>query len=222
MSYSLEFTDVLAYAGQFAAGAGVTLRLSVFAMVLGLVIAIPFAQARANGPPLLRRAIGIYVEFVRNTPLLVQVYLVFFGLPSLGLRLSPNSAALVAMVLNVSAYATEIVRAGIQSIDRGQVEAARALGLRGQQIFRLVTLRPAIKNVYPALTSQFIILMLFSSLISAISADDLTSVAAHVQSVTFRSFEVYILVTAIYFLLSSGLSAMFAWIYRSYVEFPTR
>src|SRR5690606_20356432 len=161
-------------------------------------------------------------EAIRNTPLLIQIYIVFFGLPSMGLRLSADSAALLALALNVGAYATEIIRSGIQSISPGQVEAGRALGLRGGDIFRLIVLRPALKAIYPALTSQFIILMLYSSLVSVISANDLSSVANHVQSVTFRSFEVYILVTAIYFVLSSAVSAGFAFIYRRFIHYPSR
>ncbi|WP_425430649.1 amino acid ABC transporter permease [Devosia indica] len=133
-----------------------------------------------------------------------------------------SDVALRDKVVEAWAYATEIIRAGIQSISRGQIEAGRALGLRGPQIFRLVVLRPALKAIYPALTSQFIILMLYSSLVSVISANDLSSVANHIQSVTFRSFEVYILVTAIYFVLSSAMSAGFALIYRRFIHYPSR
>jgi polar amino acid transport system permease protein len=222
MGYTLDFTDVLAYWRELAAGAALTLRLSLSAMLVGLTIAIPFAWARADGPSWLRRAIGVYVEIVRNTPLLIQIYLVFFGLPAIGFRLSPNTAALLALSLNVGAYSTEIIRAGLQSIHRGQIEAGRALGLRGLQVFRFIVLRPAIRNIYPALTSQFIILMLFSSLVSAISANDLTSVGSHIQSLTFRNFEVYIILTAIYFLFSSGLSAAFSAFYRAFIVYPTR
>lgn len=219
---NLNFQNVLAYWPDFLSGAALTLRLSLLAMLIGTAIAIPCAWARADGPRWLRRIIGAYVELIRNTPLLIQIYIVFFGLPGLGLRFSADTAALVALALNVGAYATEIIRAGIQSISRGQIEAGRALGLRGPQIFRLVVLRPALKAIYPALTSQFIILMLYSSLVSVISANDLSSVANHIQSVTFRSFEVYILVTAIYFVLSSAMSAGFALIYRRFIHYPSR
>lgn len=222
MGITLSFESVLKYWPDLLDGAALTLRLSLLAMLVGIAIAIPCAWARADGPALLRRVIGIYVELIRNTPLLIQIYIVFFGLPGIGLRLSADNAALLALALNVGAYSTEIIRAGIQSIDHGQIEAGRALGLRGTQIFRLIVLRPALRNIYPALTSQFIILMLYSSLVSVISANDLSSVANHIQSVTFRSFEVYILVTAIYFVLSSGLSAAFALIYRRFIHYPIR
>jgi polar amino acid transport system permease protein len=222
MDLMSDYQGLLPYAGEFLAGAALTLRLSLFAMVIGLMIAIPCAWVRTSGPPALRRAIGVYVELIRNTPLLIQIYLVFFGLPSMGLRLSADNAALLALTLNVGAYAIEIIRAGIESIDNGQIEAGRALGLRAGQIFRFVILRPALRNIYPALTSQFIILMLFSSLVSVISANDLSSVAGHVQSVTFKSFEVYIIVTIIYFVMSSAMSAIFSLIYREFIAYPTR
>ena len=221
MAYALEFTDVLPYLPDFATGALTTLRLSLLAMVIGIITAIPLAWLRLHGSAVVRAVIRVYIEAIRNTPLLVQIYLVYFGLPSLGLRLSPTIAALAAMTLNVSAYATEIVRSGIQSIDKGQVEAGLALGLRRLRVFRLIVLRPALRAVYPALTSQFIILMLFSSLVSAISANDLSSVGAHVQSLTFRSFEVYLIVGLIYLFLSSLLSWVFSLIERRFLAYPT-
>jgi polar amino acid transport system permease protein len=220
LNYRLEFQDVLAYSDQLAAGTLITLRLSISAMLIGLAIAIPFAAIKNGGPASLRRAVSVYVEAIRNTPLLVQIYLVFFGLPSLGINLTANSAALLAMSLNVGAYATEIIRAGIQSIDKGQAEAGRALGLNRIQVFCFVILKPAIRNVYPALTSQFIILMLFSSLVSAISAEDLTSVANQIQSITFRSFEIYIVITIIYFGLTLLFSSLFALIARVALNYP--
>ena len=220
LKYTLEFADVLAFSDQLAAGTLITLRLSVSAMLIGLLIAIPFASLKTAGPTALRRAINVYIEAIRNTPLLVQIYLVFFGLPSIGIQLTANAAALLAMSLNVGAYATEILRAGIQSIDKGQSEAGRALGLNRIQVFCFVILKPAIRNVYPALTSQFIILMLFSSLVSAISAEDPTSVANQIQSITFRSFEIYIVITIIYFGLTLLLSSLFAPVQRTVFNYP--
>jgi len=218
--YSLEFSDILAFSDQLIAGTLLTLQLSVSAMLVGLVIAIPFASIKTAGPKVLKRAINVYIEIVRNTPLLVQLYLVYFGLPSIGLQFTANAAALLTMSLNVGAYATEIIRAGILSIDKGQAEAGRALGLSGIQVFRHIILKPAMRNVYTALTSQFIILMLFSSLVSAISAEDLTSVANQIQSITFRSFEIYIVITIIYFALTMLLSMLFAIVHRTVFNYP--
>nr|WP_301311864.1 amino acid ABC transporter permease [Azospirillum lipoferum] len=196
------------------AGAWLTVRLSFGAMAIGLVIAILCALGKTSGPKPVRWLINAYIEVIRNTPFLVQIFLIFFGLPTVGLRLSPDMAALIAMVVNVGAYATEIIRAGIESIHKGQIEAGLALGLRPLQVFRHVILKPALRTVYPALTSQFILLMLSSSVVSAISADELTSVANNIQSQTFRSFEIYIVVTGIYLVLALMFSALFAGIYR--------
>jgi polar amino acid transport system permease protein len=146
--------------------------------------------------------VNAYIEVIRNTPFLVQLFFFFFALPAIGLRWSPQTAALVAMVVNLGAYATEIIRAGIESIparaDRG---GARAQPQAAPGVPHII-LKPALKAIYPALTSQFILLMLSSAVVSVISADDLTSVAANLQSQTFRSFEIYIVVAGIYLALA--------------------
>ncbi len=214
MTYDFQFDAVFASWDYLLDGAWLTVRLSLSAMVIGLAVAILCALGKTSGPKPVRWLINAYIEIIRNTPFLVQIFLIFFGLPTVGLRLSPDVAALIAMVVNVGAYATEIIRAGIESIHKGQVEAGLALGLRPLQVFRYVVLKPALRTVYPALTSQFILLMLSSSVVSAISADELTSVANNIQSQTFRSFEIYIVVTLIYLVLSMLFSALFAGIYR--------
>jgi polar amino acid transport system permease protein len=195
---TLDFTAVWAASDQLIAGAGLTLLLTLQAIVLGMLIAIGGAWARTGGPPWAGRAVGAYVEVIRNTPFLLQLYFFFFGLPSLGLRLTPTHAALLTMVINLGAYATEIVRAGIQSVPHGQTEAARALGLRPLQVFRLVILPPTLRAVYQPLAGQFTMVLLGSSVTSAISADELTSAANLLQSTTFRTFETYLVVTFMY------------------------
>jgi polar amino acid transport system permease protein len=172
------------------------------------------------GPKPVRWLVDAYVEVIRNTPFLVQIFLIFFGLPRAGIMLSSNQAALLAMVVNVGAYATEIVRAGIEHIGRGQIEAGLALGLRPLQVFRYVMLFPALSTVYPALSSQFILLMLNSSVVSTISAQELTATANDLQSRTFRSFEIYIVVTGIYLALSMLFSGAFGGIYRTVFARP--
>jgi polar amino acid transport system permease protein len=176
------------------------------------------ALGRTSGPRWLRFVIAAYVEFVRNTPFLVQVFVIFFGLPALGIRLEADTGALIAMVLNGSAYTIEIVRAGIEAVSHGQVEAAYALGLHRIQTFRSVVLPQALRAVFAPLGSQFILLMLNSSIVSVISADELTAAAQDIQSRTFRSFEVYIVVTAMYFVLSLAFSGVFQGLNR--VFFP--
>ena len=222
MNYQFQFADVLAAWPLLLEGTWMTIQLSLSATVLGLIVAIVCAWGKTSGPVVVRWLINAYIELIRNTPFLVQLFFFFFALPSLGLRWSAHSAALVAMVVNLGAYATEILRAGIESIPRGQVEAALALNLKRHQVFRHVILKPALKAIYPALTSQFILLMLSSAVVSAISADDLTSVAANLQSQTFRSFEIYIVVAGIYLALALAFSGLFRLVYRLALDYPDR
>ena len=168
---------------------------------------------KVYGPRPVRWLVSAYVEFIRNTPFLIQLYFVFFALPHLGVRLSPNNSALLAMVINLGAYSAEIVRAGVESIPHGQIEAGRALGLKPIQIVRFLILFPALKAVYPALTSQFILVLLGSSIVSAIAADELTAVANTINSQTFRSFEIYTIVTLMYVVIVFGFRAVFTSIY---------
>ncbi|MFI4927455.1 MAG: amino acid ABC transporter permease [Burkholderiales bacterium] len=222
MNYQFQFQDVFAAWPLLLKGTWITIHLSLTATVLGLVVAIVCAWGKTSGPAAARWVINAYIELIRNTPFLVQLFFFFFALPAFGLRWSAHSAALVAMVVNLGAYATEIIRAGIESIPRGQVEAALALNLKRHQVFRHVILKPALKAIYPALTSQFILLMLSSAVVSAISADDLTSVAANLQSQTFRSFEIYIVVAGIYLALALAFSGLFRLVYRLALDYPDR
>lgn len=148
MNYQFRFDLVLGSFPELLLGAWLTIQLSVIAMTIGVVVAIVSAVARTAGPAPVRWAINTYVEVIRNTPFLVQIFIVFFGLPSIGVRLDPNTSALVAMVLNVAAYVTEILRAGIESVPKGQTEAGKALGLTPLQVFRHIILKPAMKSVY--------------------------------------------------------------------------
>ncbi|MEN5178322.1 amino acid ABC transporter permease [Comamonas testosteroni] len=222
MNYTFQFDQVLAAWPQLLQGTWVTIQLSFLAMAIGLAVAIVCAWGKTSGPAALRFVINAYIELIRNTPFLVQLFFFFFALPAIGLRWSPQTAALVAMVVNLGAYATEIIRAGIESIPKGQIEAGLALDLKRWEIFRFVILKPALKTIYPALTSQFILLMLSSAVVSVISADDLTSVAANIQSETFRSFEVYIVVAIIYLALSLAFNLLFKLIYQMFLNYPDR
>ena len=222
MNYTFQFADVLAAWPLLLKGTWTTVQLSLLATALGLLVAIACAWGKTAGPRPLRWLIQAYIELIRNTPFLVQLFFFFFALPEIGLRWSPYTAALTAMVVNLGAYATEIIRAGIESIPKGQIEAGQALSLKTHQIFRLIILKPALRAIYPALTSQFILLMLSSAVVSVISADDLTSVAANLQSQTFRSFEIYIVVTLIYLTLALSFSALFRVIQRRVLSYPDR
>jgi polar amino acid transport system permease protein len=215
VKYVFHFDVVLDHWRELLDGAWLTIRLSAAAMVLGIGLAVVCAYARTAGPRLVRYLIAAYVEIIRNTPFLVQIFVIYFSLPTLGIRFDANEAALAAMVANLGAYATEIVRAGIEAVPQGQIEAAHALGLKRLYIFRFVVLFPALKTVFPALASQFILLMLGSSVVSAISAVELTAVTNTLQSTTFRSFEFYFASTALYLVMALGFRASLAAIYWS-------
>lgn len=214
MDYVFHFGDIWAARDELISGTLLTLRLSALSMIFSLIVAVAGAFARTSGPAWLRAIVAAYVELIRNTPFLVQIFLIFFGLPTLGLRLDANTGALIAMVLNGSAYTIEIVRAGIESISHGQTEAAYALGLNRYRTFRLIILPQALRVVVPPLGSQFILLMLNSSICSVISADELTAATQDIQSRTFRPFEAFIVATGIYLCLSLLFSTAFAAIER--------
>jgi len=209
MNYDWGFADLLPYAPDLLAGAWLTLQMSAVATALGFVLGCSCAVARDSGAPWLKAGVGAYVELIRNTPLLVQVFLVYFGLASLGWRVDANVAAVLALVVNVGAYSCEIVRAGIESVHRTQREAGECLGLSWTQVYTHIVLQPAVERMYPALSSQYVMLMLASSITSQISAEELTAVANRVQSDTFRALETYLVAGVIYLLLSWLLRLVF-------------
>ncbi|WP_044528498.1 amino acid ABC transporter permease [Herbaspirillum sp. B65] len=202
MNYTFDFMSVFAQWDRLLLGAWLTIQLSALSIVLGFVLGTLCAIAGKSHLAVLRGLVKAYVEIIRNTPLLVQVFLVFFGLASIGWKLSAETAAVIALTLNVGAYTTEIMRAGINSIHPGQIEAAECLGMSRLHVYWHVVLLPAVERVYPSLTSQFILLMLASSITSQISAEELTATANLVQSETFRSFEVYAVIAVAYLVLS--------------------
>lgn len=212
MPIELDFAAVLAEWPLLAKGVVWTLGLTAVSAVLGVALGVACAWARTQGPTALRWVAGAYVEAVRNTPFIVQLFFVFFGLPAAGIRLSPEVASIIAMVVNLGAYAAEIVRAGIDATPRGQTEAALSLALTRAQTFVHVVLPPALKKVWPALVSQIIIVMLGSAVCGQISAEELSQAANLISSRTFRSFESYILVTLVYLALAMALRQCLNWV----------
>jgi polar amino acid transport system permease protein len=212
--YTFNFRDVFAQFDTLADGAVLTLQLSAVTMAVGLVLGIIGALARSWGALPLRVAAATYVEAIRNTPLLIQIFIVFFGLPSAGVKLDATTAAVAALSINLGAYATEIIRAGIQAIHKSQVEAGLSLGLSRLQVFRYIVLFPALKVIYPALASQFILLMLATSIVSQIAVAELFHMASVLQSRTFRDFEVYIVAAGMYLAMALLFRAAFALIHR--------
>ncbi|CAN7385168.1 amino acid ABC transporter permease [Pararhizobium sp. LjRoot238] len=205
MGYALDFGWLNDAVSLIASGAAMTIFLIAVSAIAGIVLSILGAAARRSRYALLRRAIAGYVELVRNTPFLVQLFFIFFGLPSLGIRLDPVAAAILAMTLNMTAYTTEIVGAGLDAVPKGQKEAALALGLRPRLVFVKIVLPQALKVIYPALTSQIVIMMLESAVVSQIAVRELTYEADMLQARTFRAFETYFVVTLVYLAMSIGL-----------------
>jgi polar amino acid transport system permease protein len=208
----LNFSDVLAAWPLFLDGLAFTVFLTVISCTLGTLLGVACAGARLHGGRATRAIVACYVEFFRNTPFLAQIFFIFFGLPSIGVKLNSTSAALLSLTLNLGAYACEIVRAGIEATPRGQVEAAESLALDRWQIYTRVVVPPALARIWPGLTSQLVIMMLASALCSQISAAELSYVANFIASKTFRNFESYIVVTIVYLLLAIALRSLLAWL----------
>jgi polar amino acid transport system permease protein len=211
MRIELDFIAVLLQWPLLAKGVLWTLGLTAISAILGLLLGTLCAWARSSGPLWLRWVVGSYVELIRNTPFIVQLFFVFFGLPAAGVKLTPETASVIAMVINLGAYAAEIVRAGIDATPRGQLEAAASLALSRVQTFFHVVLPPALQKVWPALTSQIIIVMLGSAVCGQISTEELSYAANLIQSRNFRAFEAFIIATGIYLLLSIGVRALLNW-----------
>jgi polar amino acid transport system permease protein len=214
MTYTFRFAPVFARIDMLLDGLVVTLWLSAVVIVAGFLLGVAGALAARSRSAWLRGAVRVYVEAVRNTPLLAQLFFIYFGLPGLGLRLDAITAGLIALTVNLGAYTTEIVRGGIDAVPRGQIDAGIALGLRPVQVFFLVVLKPALRTMFPALASQFTLLMLASSIISQIGVTDLFHMASLIDSATYRSFEVYAVVCGFYLALALAFRLLFAAVYR--------
>jgi len=222
VNYKIDFTPVIDGLPSLLAGCLGTLGLALGGMALAIVIGIGGVVLRQSRLRPLRWLVMSFVELIRNTPFLVQIYFIFFALPLAGIRLDPTPTAIIALGINGGAYAIEIIRGGVQSIGKGQIEAGLALALNRMQVFRLIVLKPALRAIYPSLVSQFILLTLTTSIASAISAYELTSVAQRIESDSFRSFEVYGVVTLLYLGISWLLMRMFGQISARFLSYPVR
>ena len=205
MGYELEFTAILANFGPLLKGAGLTLALTAVAAVFSLLLSVGGAVTRLWGAPWAKALVGAYVELIRNTPFIVQLFFIFFGLPSIGIKLTALMAAALAMTINLTAYGIEIVRAGLEAVPEGQREAGLSLGLSPLRVFIQIVLPQAIAVVYPSLVSQIVITMLESAVVSQIAVVDLTHVADLIQSRSYRAFETYFAVAVIYLGMALGL-----------------
>jgi polar amino acid transport system permease protein len=214
MQTALQFGPVLIHLDKLLIGLWQTIQLATLSIVFGTIIGTLGAVGRSFGPRWISWPIGAYVEAIRNTPLLIQLYFVYFTLPLIGLKFTSNTAAIIALSIHLGAYTTEIMRAGVEAVPKGQIEAARALGLSSYRIIRHVILRQAARAVYPSLSAQFILQLMGTSIVGAIAAEELTAIANNLVMQTFRSFEVYILLAVIYFVVVQTASLLFAGIGR--------
>lgn len=198
--------DLIPYLPQILEGLWVSIYISVASFVAGSALGLIAYRAKAGQSATLRRISSVYIEVVRNVPLLVVLYLIYFGLGQFGINLDPLWSALIALTINNGAYVAEILRAGFDSVPQGLREAAQALGMSSRQTFRYVIFTPGIRRVFPALTNQFILLFLFSSVASVIALPELTNVLMTVNSNTLRTFEVFTLGALLYYAVSSVLA----------------
>jgi polar amino acid transport system permease protein len=210
MTYQFDFGWLIESLPVLLKGIRITVQLILIGAVFGVALGIACAWVRALGPKWLKPVVATYVELIRNTPFLIQLFFIFFGLPSLGIRMSELTAANLAMIVNLGAYSCEIIRAGIQATPRGQFEAGASLAMTPFQTFWHVVLVPALQRIWPALSSQIVIVMLGSAVVSQIAAEDLTFAANFIQSRNFRAFETYFVSTLIYLALAILLRQLLA------------
>lgn len=196
--YTFRFADVFRYSDLLIEGAARSVGVTALTAALGLCLGTTCALALIYGPARLRPIISGYVEFFRNTPFIVQLFFIFFGLASIGLRMTAWTAAIAALTVNFGAYTTEIMRAGILSVPRGQIESAASLGLSPWHTFSSVIAFQAVRNVYASISSYVVLLFLGTSIISQISAQELFYSASFIESRTFRNFETYLVMSGIY------------------------
>jgi His/Glu/Gln/Arg/opine family amino acid ABC transporter permease subunit len=191
MAYQFDFSIIIKYLPLFLKGVFLTVEVSFLAILIGLPVGILAAVARTSRFKILNLIGAVYVEVFRNTPLLIQIFIIFFGLPGMGIKLSPYISGLTALVLYVGAYNTEVIRAGLEAVPRGQIEAAKSLGLTGVQTFLHVILPQTFRISLPALGNNWVALVKNSSLVSVIGMVELTWVTFDLNALTFRSFELF-------------------------------
>ena len=217
MRIELDFLAVLAQWPLLLKGVAWTLALTIISASIGVAVGVACAWSRTYGATWLKWVVGSYVELIRNTPFIVQLFFIYFGLPAAGIKLSAEMASVIAMVVNLGAYATEIIRAGIEATPKGQIEAAISLALSRMQTFTRVILPPAMKKIWPALVSQIIIVMLGSAVCGQISTEELSYAANLIQSRNFRAFEAFIIATFIYLALSIAVRKLLNWLGPRYL-----
>lgn len=198
-------------------GAGITIKITALSVGLGLLIGMFVGVARLAKMWPVRMLAAVYVDFIRGTPLLVQIFLIYFALPLVtGKRIDPFFAAITACSINSGAYIAEIFRAGIQSIDKGQMEAGRSLGMTWSQTMRFIIMPQAFKRIIPPLGNEFIAMLKDSSLVSVIGFEELTRRGQLIIARTYGSFEIWLTVAFMYLLMTLTISRLVDFLERRY------
>ena len=203
---TIDWDIILESIPLLAEGVIVTLEVSSLSAVLGLALGVMLGLGALSRSLVIRWFVAAYVDFIRGTPLLIQIFLVFFALPMVGIRFDEFAAGVVALSLNAAAFVAEVVRGGVGSIERGQSEAAKAIGMRHRQILVYILLPQAYRQMIPPLTNELISLVKNSSLLSVISVYELTRAGQAIISVHFVPFEIYTLLALYYYVLIKALS----------------
>ena len=213
---NMDFSFLNRYYVFFLEGSKNTILLALFTVIFGVVIGMVLALMRLSGKKLLKFLASAYVEFIRGTPLLVQLYIIYYGLPKMGIDFSTIPfigdtygdfiAGIITLSINSGAYVAEIIRSGIQAVDKGQMEAARSLGMKHSTAMMYIIIPQGLKNILPALGNEFIVVIKESSIVSIIGIQDLMYKADTVRGNTFQPFEPLIVAAVIYFIMTFTLS----------------
>lgn len=200
---NLDFSVVLTKIPILLEGCVVTLQISFFALVLGMIFGIAGALCRISANRALNSLAFMYVWVIRGTPVMVQLFILYFGLPQLGIKLPSMVAGVLGLAINTGAYVTEIIRAGIQAVDKGQMEAALSVGMSFRQAMVRIIGPQATKICIPPLVNQFIMTLKNSSIASLVTITELFRTGEQIIYTTFRSFEVYMAVAVLYLMMNS-------------------
>lgn len=210
----LDWNIIVHYFPFLLSGALLTLKISVVSLVLGLAFGLIAALCKLAHNPLLRWPAMFYVWLIRSTPLLVQLFIIYFGFPQIGIDLGPILSGVLGLALNVGAYNAETIRGGIISVPKGQTEAARSLGMSSTQAMRRIILPQALRIIIPPLGNNFVILIKDTSLVSTITVVELTLTAQRLIGSTYKPFEMYVMAAVLYAILTSAASMLLVWVER--------
>jgi polar amino acid transport system permease protein len=214
MTFAEWWAFFLPYVPGFLSASGLVLVLTILIIAVSWVCGLAAALARPSRWFIVRQFAAFYIWFVRGTPALIQIFIIYFGLPAFGIQLSPLTAGVLALGINSGAYVSEIIRAGLSAIPRGQTESCLALGMGRSQVMRRVVLPQVVRVILPAITNEAISTLKNTSLLSTITVIELTLYAQTIIATTFRPFEFYIATAVLYLALTTVLTRFAAWAER--------